>query len=151
MKTGKNIAFVFALMIVILLSSCSTTVKTSGVRSVSMTPDITRLDIYLKDLVFLGEVEVSYEARRYFSLFNVTESINNQPYNRRFIEQVDIKGSRGLSLNKQLRIAAVKAVNEYPDADFYVPVFTRKTEHKMFLGKSHGEVMRIKAYKFKTN
>jgi hypothetical protein len=151
MKIRKNTAMVPLVMMMVILSSCSTTVKTSGIRSITMTPEITRLDIYLNDLNLLGEVEVSYEARRYFLLFSMIETVNSKPFSRRAIERVDIKGFSNISLNRCLSIAAVKAVNEYPGADFYVPVFAKKSEHRMFLGKRYGEVMRIKAYKFRNN
>ena len=46
-------------------------------------------------------------------------------------------------------MALYKVVEEYPEADYYVPVIKQTEVERMFLGKFTKESVTLKAYKLK--
>lgn len=135
--------------LVLIISSCSSYKYTSNIKSSSFVPDKVRLELYNDDFKELGEVEISYDARRYFGIFNFLDSLNKEIVPPRQIESVKIAGVTDLSVNKYMRRAAVKAVETFPNADYFVPVYSKSTVLQMFLGKRTSEKMIIRAYELK--
>ncbi len=143
--TLKSFAFVVVAM---MLSSCASLDKTTTVKGVALMPDLTRLELRLSDIEYIGEVEISYQSRQYLRIFRHLDSINNQRVDQRNIERVNLLGKSGIKMNKNLERAAVKAVEEYPNADFFVPVYRVTNIEKMFMGRIYREKMLLKAYRF---
>ena len=54
-----------------------------------------------------------------------------------------------IKLNVNVKMALYKVVEEYPDADYYVPVIKKTEVERMFLGRYVKESVTIKAYKLK--
>ena len=145
-KISRYLAF-FALLL--MISACASLNKTSRVKSTSMVPDRVRFDLYNDDFMLLGEVEISYDARRYFGIFRYLDSLNNQYVEPRVIERVRISGMTDIPLNRFLERAAVKVIEQYPGADYYIPLYSKLTVEQMFLGRRYNEKMIIRAYKLK--
>ncbi|MCB0804946.1 MAG: hypothetical protein KDC05_04055 [Bacteroidales bacterium] len=146
-KDISRLLVFFALLV--LISSCASLTRTSKVKSTSMTPDYVRFDLYNDDFELLGEVEISYDARKYLGIFNYLDSLNNEYVEPRIIEKVNIEGMYDISLNKFMKRAAVKVIEEFPGADYYVPLYSKMTVQQMFLGRRYNEKMIIRAYKLK--
>ncbi len=145
--TLTNLFLMTALMMI--LSSCASIQRTTNVKGTTLMPDITRLDIQLEDIEYLGDVEISYQSRQYLWIFRHVDSINNEKASNRLVQKVSLQGFTSLNMNKNLERAAVKAVQDYPSADFFVPVNRIKEVDRMFMGRIYRETMRLKAYRFK--
>ncbi len=137
------------LALVIVLSSCASVHQTTDTPGMSFIPDITRFEMGFADLEYLGEVEISYQSRRYLGLFRHLDSVNDEIVSVRHTERVSFSGKMGFKMNNYLEMAAVKAVENYPEADFFVPVYKITTVEKMFMGRIYREKMLLKAYRFK--
>lgn len=137
-------------LVIGLMSSCGVGQFSSNtVRTADFTPGIVKLDLTMNDFEFLGEVKVEVEYRTYFNAINVYETINGEAYNRRISRFVHFAGVKGIRLSLPIQKATYKVIDKYPDADYYVPVFTDKQMEKMFLGCHTKEVVTFKVYKQK--
>lgn len=149
MDYRKSLLIVATVMMV-LFSSCASVNKTATqVKGISLVPDITRLELKADDIEYLGDVEISYEMRRYLLIFKILDSVNDQNVSPRVIESAKLIGYSGISMNKNMQRAASKAIIDYPDADFFVPVYNSRKIDKMFMGRKINETMLMRAYKLK--
>ena len=78
-------------------------------RTVSLSPDIVRLELDIDDFENLGSTEISIIRREYLGgLFSRIDSINDQPYNPRDIKEVKLIGLSDLKLKQGAEKAAYK-------------------------------------------
>lgn len=142
--------YLFALLVTaVILSSCSNYYTLSERRSVSLTPDIVRLNINLSDFEYLGKTEISVRSREYLGFINRIDSINNRPFNYRDQRLVQLTGPRDIRLGSDMQKAAYKVLDEFPDATYYVVSSDYTKVHRLFLGKWSMHTMEIQAYKYK--
>lgn len=132
-----------------ILTSCSGLYKFSNIKTTSFTPDRVRLNLENKDFEFLGEMEISYASRTYLGFINLLDSLNSEVVPPRIVEKVQVSGFSDIRMNDHLKRAAVKVVNQYPTADYYLPLYSRKTVEQMFMGKRTHVKMLVKVYKLK--
>lgn len=130
-------------------SSCSGLRQVSGVQSTSFTPDYVRVDANINDYVQLGEITVTVESREYLGFINKIDKINDEDYNFRDVKIVKLEGKTNIKLNGDIKMALYKVIEEYPNADYYVPVMKQTEVERMFLGKYIKESVTLKAYKLK--
>lgn len=130
-------------------SSCSGLRQVSGVQSTSFTPDYVRVDANINDYVQLGETTVTVESREYLGFINKIDKINDEDYNFRDVKIVKLEGKTNIKLNGDIKMALYKVIEEYPNADYYVPVMKQTEVERMFLGKYIKESVTLKAYKLK--
>ena len=131
------------LMLVACLSSCGTTSK-SDPFAVG-----TKLEMNMKDLVFLGESEISCEYDTYLGFIRTLQKVNGEDY---------IPGDKvkmrlpqgGLKLScKGMDLAAAKLLQDYPEARYFQVVMETKQTDVLFLGSTTKRVAKVRAYKFK--
>lgn len=135
--------------VVLSFSSCSGLRQVSGVQSASFTPDYVRVEANINDYTQLGETTVSIEYREYLGFINKIDKVNGEYYNFRDVKIVELEGETNIKLNGDIKMALYKVVEEYPNADYYVPVMKQSEVERMFLGKFVKESVTIKAYKLK--
>lgn len=138
-----------SLIVILLLASCGVQYDYTKVKSTSLTPDVVRLNMNLENFEPLGETEISVNFRTYLGFITCLDSINNIAYERRVVNKVVLKGHKDFNLHRYLDRATNKVIREFPEADYYVPMYTSRQVLKMFLGRSTRETMVIKAYKLK--
>jgi hypothetical protein len=129
--------------------SCSGMYHYNKVNTISLTPDHVRLNMDMDNLELLGSTTISVTSRTYFGIFKTIDSVNNVKYNFREVKKVYLDKKNSISLSKDLQKAAYKVIEEYPDADFYVPVYSQKQLCRMFLGRQQTKTAVIKAFKLK--
>jgi hypothetical protein len=146
----KVIKCLIGVLLIGLMSACSVgQYNSNSVKTMDFTPNVVRLEMTLNDFILLGEVRVDVSYRTYLSAFNVFETINGQDYNRRVSNRVNFTGARAVKLSKPIQRATYKVIELFPDADYYVPVFTEKQIDGLFLGRHTKEAVTFKAYKQK--
>ena len=119
------------------------------VPATSFAPQVVKLNLTLDQFEYLGEVEISVSQKTYFGMFTKLDSINGLPkdiHNKKFTK---FYGNKDIPIKGIMKRAAYKAIEEFPDADYYIPVNYQKNVSRMFLGSSKTKKMRIKAYKLK--
>lgn len=137
----------------LVCTSCTLTRKT--VPATSFTPDIVRLELTMDQFEYLGETDISVTYRVYLGIFYKLDAINDIKYEHRFaheIKKAKFYGNHNLShalRSCAMKQAAYKLIEEFPNADYYIPVNHLKKSFRVFGGKFVTETMRIKAYKFK--
>lgn len=145
---NRFLKYVFCALIIGIMSACSVGQYSSNtIRTTDFTPGIVKLDLTMNDFEFQGEVKVEVEYRTYFNSINVYETINGEAYNRRVTRSVHFAGDRGIRLSLPIQKATYKVIDIYPNADYYVPVFTDKQVERMFMGSRTKEVVTFKVYK----
>jgi hypothetical protein len=145
----KNILKLLSLITLLFLSSCSGLYHYNKVNTTSLKPDHVRLNMNMENMELLGSATITVTSRTYFGMFKTIDSVNNDKYNFREVKKVYLDKGNSISLSKDLRKAAYKVIEEYPDADFYVPVYVQKQVRRMFLGKQQTKTAVIKAFKLK--
>lgn len=147
----KNLfKIIICVAITVILSACSIGQHTyNTARTTDFSPDLVRLDLSLSDFEFLGEVKVNVAYRTYLKGIMAYETINGEPYNRRVSRHVSFVGKSPVFLSLPIRKATYKVIETYPDADYYVPVFTDKVTENLFLGSRIKEEVLFKVYKQK--
>lgn len=134
---------------VLLFSSCSGLRQVSGVQSTSFVPDYVRIEANINDYAQLGESTVTLEYRKYLGFINKIDKVNGEDYNFRDVKIIELEGKTNIKLNGDIKKALYKVVEEYPNADYYVPVMKQTEVERMFLGKYIKESVILKAYKLK--
>lgn len=134
---------------VLSFSSCSGLRQVSGVQSTSFVPDYVRVEANINDYAQLGETTVTLEYREYLGFINKIDKVNGEDYNFRDIKIIELEGNTNIKLNGGIKMALYKVVEEYPNADYYVPVMKQTDVERMFLGKYVKESVTLKAYKLK--
>jgi len=115
----------------------------------SFTPQIVRLDLTMDQFEYLGETEISVTSKTYFCMFRKIESINGLPKELRNKKITVFYGNKDIPVNGIMKRAAYKVIEDFPNADYYVPVSYQEEVNRMFLGNTKTIKMKIKAYKFK--
>ncbi len=131
------------------LTSCRGVYQYNRTRAMDMSPTEVRLDLQLEDFELLGESCITVDTRTYLGIFRTIDSINGEEYNFRDVKKVKLVGWNHMHLSPALKKAAYKIVEEYPEADYFVPVYKKKELERLFLGRYQREMAVIKAYKVK--
>jgi hypothetical protein len=134
---------------VLMLSSCSNYYTFSAKRTASFTPNLVQLNVDIDDFEYLGQTEISVISRNYLGFIQVIDTVNNRLYNYRDIRVTDLNGPRDLRLSGEMKKAAHKVVDEFPEATYYIVSSDYLQINRLFLGKKVNRRMEIQAYKFK--
>lgn len=146
----KKITRIISLLVMgTLITSCSNFYTFNQKRTLSLTPDFVRLDVSLDDFEYLGQTEITVDSRTYLGFIKVIDSVNNRPYNYRDIRVTDLKGPADLDLRFEMKKAAYKVVDEFPEATYYVIANDYKQINRMFLARKEVHRMEIQAFKYK--
>ena len=121
----------------------------SGVQTTSFVPDYVRVEANINDYELLGETTITVESRQYLGFINKIDKINDEDYNFRDVKIVELEGKTNIRLTGDIKKALYKVVEEYPNADYYVPVMKKTEVDRMFLGKYVKKSVTIKAYVLK--
>jgi hypothetical protein len=146
----KKITWIISLLVMgTLITSCSNFYTFNQKRTLSLTPDFVRLDVSLDDFEYLGQTEITVDSRTYLGFIKVIDSVNNRPFNYRDIRVTDLKGPADLGLRFEMKKAAYKVVDEFPEATYYVIANDYKQINRMFLARKETHRMEIQAFKYK--
>ena len=146
----KKILYVAAVVLpLFMLGSCRGVYQYNTANALRLAPDEVRLNLDLDNFELLGETTISVQTRTYFGIFTKVDSINGESYNFRQVKHTDLNGWSQMKADKHLRKALYKVVEEFPNADYYVPVFEKTDKERLFLGRYERKQMTVKAYRFK--
>lgn len=134
-------------LMVMSFGSCSRLRKATSVQTTSFTPNIVRVESNIDNYQQLGETTVDVEYRTYLGIFTTIDKINGEDYNFRNVRYVSLEGRTNIYLGGKIKKALYKAIDEFPDADYYVPVVKQTEVQKLFLGNYKKVSVVIKAYK----
>ena len=135
----------FLIMIgMVFMSSCGTVTRTSVFR-----PDDIRLNVGMEDLEYLGETEVSVSYSVYLGFISITDKVNGEDYSYMEKKVTKFASPTGGIMSGKLKKAAYKAIEDYPEATYFMPVYTKKEVNRLFLGREVTKIAKIRAYKFK--
>jgi hypothetical protein len=138
-------------LMMLAFSSCSGLRQVSDVQSTSFAPTCVRVEANINDYTQLGETVVTVESRVYLGFINKIDKVNGEDYNFRDVKVVELEGKNNIKLNGDIKKAVYKVVEEYPGADYYVPVMKTTEVERMFLGKYVKKSVTVKAYVLKSN
>ncbi len=144
-----SIKWALGLFFLMGMTSCAGLYDYSKVNSASFVPEEVRLNMDMNDFELLGASSVSISFRNYFGIFTTIDELNGEVYDRRNIKKVDWYGHKKFPVNGRINKATYKVVEEYPNADYYVPMYSDRQVVRMFLGKRVKQQLVIKAYKLK--
>lgn len=147
MRTFVN--WLFCLFVFAGVTSCSGLYDYTKVNGTSFVPNEVRLNLDLNDFELLGATSVSVSWRSYFGIFHLLDEVNGQIYDRRNVKKVNWYGHKDFPVHGRVNRATYKVVEEYPNADYYVPMYANRQVMRMFLGKRVKQELVIKAYKLK--
>jgi hypothetical protein len=133
----------------LLLSSCVGQYAFRKAASASFAPDRAELKLTMDDYQYLGETTVSVNYKTYLGIFIHRETVNGKQYDRHNKTAVALRGDKDIRVPEKLRYAVYKALEDYPNADYYIPVRTVKTIRNVFGGSAVHYEMTIKCYKLK--
>lgn len=141
----KPSRFLLCAFVALTCAACSVT------RTGTFAPAVTQLDIRMSDLEYLGQTEISVEYRTYVGFITVIDRINGELFTgeERCHVRFDSRCGAGLYLDGRLRLAACKALEEFPQADYFLPVNCTRSKTRLFLGGEVTEKAVVKAYSFK--
>ncbi|MGL1885373.1 MAG: hypothetical protein OCD76_02565 [Reichenbachiella sp.] len=145
----KKLLYPAIIVLVVLVSSCSQYRILTERQTTSLRPNLVQLHIDLEDFEYLGKSEISVVSRKYVGLFSRIDTVNNERYNYRDIKVVTLTGFTDIKLKAEMRKAAYKVIDDYPEANYYIIGQDYKKVHRMFLGSKTWRSMDIHAYKFK--
>lgn len=145
------LALTMMTLIVLSFSSCSGLKQVSDVQSTSFAPDCVRVEANINDYTALGETTVTVESREYLGFIKKIDKINDEDYNFRDVTIVEFEGRNNIKLNGNIKMALYKVIEEYPNADYYVPVKKTQEVDRMFMGKYIKESVTVKAYVLKSS
>ena len=145
----KKLYTIFFSVILLLGTSCNGSYHFSSTRAVSFTPDDVRLSLSMSDFELLGETEITTFSRVYLGFISNLDSINGVEYDRRTVHKVSLKGEKDIKLPPVMKKALYKVVDMYPDADYFMSVYVKSEQQKMFGGKYVSRKALIRAYKFR--
>lgn len=145
----KSLLSVIAAVALLLCTSCNGLRTYQQAKSFSMTPNFVKMDMDFDNMQLLGTTTISIETRTYLGFIVAVDKVNGETFVRRTQPSANLKGD-GLQVKGNMHYALVKVFDAYPDADYYVPVATKTTTNKLFLGKTQTKTMVVKAYKYIT-
>jgi hypothetical protein len=120
-----------------------------AVPATSFSPQIVKLELTLDQFEYLGETEISVNQKTYLGIFTILDSINGLPKDYHHKKFTQFYGNKDIPVKGAMKRAAYKVVEDFPDADYYIPVNYQKNIYRMFLGSRKTTTMTIKAYKFR--
>lgn len=135
--------------IALLFGSCRGTFEYNKKRTMDFAPDQVRLNIDMSNFELLGETTLTVDSRTYMGIFKHIDSINGVEYNFRDVKYTKLQGQQTMKLDGCVKKALYKVLEKYPNADYYVPVSSKKHKLRLFLGRQQKDVIVVKAYKFK--
>jgi len=147
--------YIVLLIIGFALVCTSCTLTRKSVPATSFTPDIVRLELTMDQFEYLGETDISVTYKIYLGIFHKLDAINGVKHERKAaydIKKVNFYGNHDLACALKrctMKQAAYKLIEEFPNADYYIPINHQKKIFRVFGGKFVTETMKIKAYKFK--
>lgn len=139
----KKICIILSLAIMVLLSSCGTTQRTSVYK-----PDHSRRNVDLKELRYLGECEISVSYSVYFGLIHANTKVNGEDYNSLDKKKVGLETFGGRFLGP-ISKAAYKVLETYPDAVYFMPVRKVTTTDQLIFGHLTTTTATVRAYALK--
>lgn len=140
----KILKYIALCAIALIATSCGTVTKNA-----SFSYDSVRLEMSMNDLEYLGETEISIEYTSYLGIFKSIEKVNGEVYNPTHKQILQLPGD-GKIKSKNLRLAAYKLTEMYPDAVYFQVVFEKTIKDKLFLGSTNKEYAKIRAYNLKS-
>ena len=135
-------------LVALSISSCSNYYTYNSKRTTSLTPDFVRLDVSLSDFEYLGQTEISVQTRKYLGVIQVIDSINNRLYNYRDVRLTNLQGKGDIRLSGEMRRAAYKVIDEFPEATYYIISSDYAQVNRLFLGRRVNRRMEIQAFKY---
>ncbi len=135
-------------MFMMAFVSCSSMRTLEKAPAGSMTPEV-RLNISLDDIEYLGESTISVSTRSYFGCIKQIDMVNGEVFDRHNNTTTSLMGNLDIKLHGDIALAAGKVIQDYPEADYFVPVSYKDEVTNLFLGKLSTKTMVIKAYKYK--
>jgi len=139
-------------LFVILIAAFALGTGCSVTHNATFSPDSTRLQLRLDDMEYLGECEISIEYRTYMGIIRCIDTINGISYKGDAMHFASLRGNwlaSETSLYPLLSRAAYKAVEEYPDATYFMVVRQTRLRERLFLGSEIRTTARIRAYRLK--
>ncbi|UXP33006.1 hypothetical protein N6H18_03425 [Reichenbachiella agarivorans] len=145
----KRILYPVIIVLAVMMTSCFSQYRIVTERqTTNFAPNIVRLNLDMDDFEYLGKTELSVIGSSYFGIYRI-DSVNNELYNFRDVKVVDLTGFANIKLKSEMKKAAYKVVDEYPDADYFVVGSDYKKVRRLFGGKRTWRYMDVHAYKFK--
>ncbi|MCD8288166.1 MAG: hypothetical protein LUC18_04930, partial [Porphyromonadaceae bacterium] len=77
------------------------------------------------------------------------DALNGQEYDRRAVTKVHLRGEKDVNLPRVMKKALYKAMDDYPEADYYMPVYVKTERERMFLGRYVTRKALIRAYRIR--
>lgn len=140
----KKIHYTLLSVMLLALSSCGTLSKTNAFR-----PDDVQLNINMSDLIYLGQTEVSVSYRTYLGFIRVIDQVNKESYNSFDVQKTSFDKCMSGLLHGPIQKATYKAINDYPEATYFQPIYKTIHKNRLFLGNEVTTTAIIRAYKFK--
>ena len=144
----KKVLLFLLPMFMMAFVSCSSMRTIEKAPAGSMTPEV-RLNISLDDIEYLGESTISVSSRTYFGSIKRIDMVNGEIFDPRNNTTTSLMGNLDIKLHGDIALAAGKVIQDYPEADYFVPVSYKDEVANLFLGKLSTKTMVIKAYKYK--
>lgn len=144
----KKVLLFLLPMFMMAFVSCSSMRTLEKAPAGSMTPEV-RLNISLDDIEYLGESTISVSTRSYFGCIKQIDMVNGEVFDRHNNTTTCLMGNLDIKLHGDIALAAGKVIQDYPEADYFVPVSYKDEVTNLFLGKLSTKTMVIKAYKYK--
>lgn len=144
----KKVLLFLLPMFMMAFVSCSSMRTLEKAPAGSMTPEV-RLNISLDDIEYLGESTINVSTRTYFGCIKQIDMVNGEVFDRHNNTTTSLMGNLDIKLHGDIALAAGKVIQDYPEADYFVPVSYKDEVTNLFLGKLSTKTMVIKAYKYK--
>ena len=144
----KKVLLFLLPMFMMTFVSCSSMRTLEKAPAGSMTPEV-RLNISLDDIEYLGESTISVSSRTYFGCIKQIDMVNGEVFDRHNNTTTSLMGNLDIKLHGDIALAAGKVIQDYPEADYFVPASYKDEVTNLFLGKLSTKTMVIKAYKYK--
>lgn len=144
----KKVLLFLLPMFMMAFVSCSSMRTLEKAPAGSMTPEV-RLNISLDDIEYLGESTISVSTRSYFGCIKQIDMVNGEVFDRHNNTTTSLMGNLDIKLHGDIALAAGKVIQDYPEADYFIPVSYKDEVAHLFLGKLSTKTMVIKAYKYK--
>ena len=144
----KKVLLFLLPMFMMAFVSCSSMRTLEKAPAGSMTPEV-RLNISLDDIEYLGESNISVSSRTYFGCIKQIDMVNGEVFDRHNNTTTSLMGNLDIKLHGDIALAAGKVIQDYPEADYFVPASYKDEVTNLFLGKLSTKTMVIKAYKYK--
>lgn len=139
------------LKILIFCAFAAMSVSCSITRNGSYAPVTSQLNLQMDDLEYLGETEISVEYRTYLGFIRVIDKVNGQKFDsgNRQLATMNAGTSNSPKVSGTLKKATYKVLEEFPEANYFIMVRTRRDISRLFLGSDKIDKAVIKAYAIK--